>query len=163
MNKKKEKKEEIENSGAAGQRDAGAENREQEYLDGWKRALADYENLKKNIANEKEGERNRIKESLAHELLPVIDNFEQAINHIPELAEEEMKKLENWLAGVRFIKKQFEDVMSSLGIQKIEVGNEFDPNLHEAVGEGEGLKEVASGWKMGDKVIRPAKVIVKED
>lgn len=129
-----------------------------EYLNGWKRALADYENLKREIGSEKERERNRIKESLAHDLLPVIDNFEQAVAHAPEL--EGSNK--SWLDGVMFIKKQMEDVMASLGIEKIAVGSEFDPNLMEAVGEGEEMKEVSPGWKMGEKVIRPAKVIIKK-
>lgn len=128
-----------------------------EYLNGWKRALADYENLKKDIGSEKERERNRLRESLAHDLLPVIDNFEQAVTHAPEL--EGSNK--SWLDGVMFIKKQFEDVMQSLGLEKISVGDTFDPNTMEAVGEGEAMKEVSPGWKLGEKVIRPAKVIIK--
>lgn len=144
--------------------------KEQEYLHGWKRALADYENLKKNLGSEKQAERNRLKISLAHELLPVIDNFEQAITHLPELTPEEEKKLENWLTGVKFIKKQFEDVMASLGITPIESLTTFDPNMHEASGEetdeskgdGEILRVLQSGWKMGETVIRPAKVILNK-
>lgn len=130
----------------------------EEYLNGWKRALADYENLKKEIGSEKEKDRNRIKESLVYDLLPVIDNFEQAVAHAPNLDGAQ----KSWLDGVLFIKKQFEDVMQGLGLEKISVGDVFDPNLHEAVGEAEEMKEVSSGWMLNGKVIRPAKVIIKK-
>ncbi len=143
-----------------------------EYLGGWKRALADYENLKKNLANEKEQDRNRIKIGLAHQLLPVADNFEQAVHHTPAvtLAEEDQKKFDNWMMGVTFIKKQFEEVFASLGIEPIETAGKLDPLQHEAVSEeqdeskepGSIIKVMQSGWKMGDLVIRPAKVVVSK-
>jgi len=141
-----------------------------EYLQGWKRALADYENLQKNLASTKEAERNRIKENVAHDLIPVIDNFEQAIHHLPDLTDEEQKKLENWMMGVKFIQKQFEDVMAGLGIVPIDTLDAFDPAIHDAASEerdetkedGAVLRVIQSGWKMGEKVIRPAKVVVNK-
>lgn len=135
------------------------ESKEQEYLDGWKRALADYENLQRDMGKRLDESRDRIKESFVYDLLPVMDNFEQAVNHAPELGEEH----QSWMQGVLFIKKQFEDVVKNLGLEKISVEGEFDPNLHESVGEGDKFKEVRSGWKIGDKVIRPAQVITKKD
>jgi len=136
-----------------------------EYLLGWKRALADYENLKRDLDKIKEENRNRIRVELAHTLLPVIDNFEQAVNHIPDLStvdEKVRKNIEIWLQGVAFIKKQFEGAMNELGIERIPVSDEIDPNLHEIVGEADEQKEVLSGWKIGERVLRPVKVIIKK-
>jgi len=137
-----------------------AEKRYTEYEAGWKRALADYENLKRDMATQALASRERIKIDFVEQLLPVVDNFHQAVSHAPET---EDAKLQNWLQGVLYIEKQFEDVLTVFGLERISVGDTFDPNLHEAVGEGEEMKEVQPGWKIGDRVIRPAKVItVKE-
>ena len=143
------------------------ETKSQEYLDGWKRALADYENIKKDISSQKEAERLRLKIALAQDLLPIIDNFDQALSHIPEI---EDTKFQNWLDGVKYIKNQFDGAMSGLGIERIENKEIFDPLLHEAVSEevneakkqGEIIKITQDGWKMGGSVIRPAKVIINK-
>ena len=75
----------------------------------------------------------------------------------------------SWLEGVKHVMKQFADIMKAHGVEEIKtVGEKFDPNLHEAVGheqagdkaEGEIIREVAGGYKMGERVIRAAKVIV---
>ncbi len=142
----------------------------EEYLAGWKRALADYENLKQDVeARVGEGKK-RIKEALAHELLPVVDNFQQALHHAPP-PDADQQTIENWLVGVGFIAKQFEDVMKSMGIEKIETtGQIFDPNLHDAVStrseenknDQEILEEITQGWKMDEQVIRPAKVVINQ-
>lgn len=144
------------------------EEQQDEYLAGWKRALADYENLKRDMNADLEESRKRIKTSFAHNLLPVADNFHQAVNHAPEL---EDKNAQNWLQGVIFIEKQLEEVMQSLGLEKITtIGETFDPNLHESAGarsekgkkDQEILEEVQAGWKLGESIIRPAKVIINE-
>lgn len=136
-----------------------------EYIAGWKRALADYENLQKQNTSVREEDRRRIRVSLAHDLLPVIDNFDQALKFAPKDVDA------NWLAGVQHIARQFAEVLSGLNIQPIEsVGHVFDPNLHESGGstwdeakpEHVVLEEVIRGWKLGDLVIRPAKVIVNQ-
>lgn len=145
----------------------------EEYLAGWKRALADYENLRGDIDRTKSENRHHIRIDLALDLLPVIDNFEQAVNHVPNLSscdDVTKKSIENWLQGVTFIKKQFEDVLANLGIEPIDVGGSFDHNLHEAIEEREEegresgaiLDVRTTGWKMGDRVLRPAKVIIKK-
>jgi molecular chaperone GrpE len=144
-----------------------------EYLDGWKRALADYENLKRDIDSIKENNRIRIKIDLAENLLAVIDNFDQAVNHIPDLSaldEENMKTINVWLQGVVYIKKQFENAMLQMGIEQIEVGEEPDETLYEIVGEqiddtkkdGQIIRVIQSGWKIGDRILRPVKVIINK-
>ena len=129
-----------------------------EYKAGWQRALADYENLKRDMADQLTQSRNRIRADFAHDLLPVMDNFAQAVEHAPELPEHKA-----WLDGVLYIQKQFEDVMSSLGLEKIDAAGEIDPHLHETVGEGDEQKEVRTGWMIGDHVIRPAQVVIKKE
>lgn len=137
-----------------------------EYLEGWKRAKADYENLQRDIAKTTSESRARIKADFAHSLLPVMDNFAQAVAHAPN---ELPADAQNWLQGVTFIQKQFEDVLTGLGLEQIQTKDQpFDPNLHEAVETRSEagavdqiiLEEVAAGWKINDSIIRPAKVII---
>ncbi len=108
--------------------------------------------------------RQTIKVSVIEELLPVIDNFERALKHIPEdLANNDFVK------GVQGIVKQFEKTLADMGVERIKtVGEVFDPQLHEAVSmeEGDGQTEVVceelqSGYRFGDQVIRHAMVKVK--
>ena len=104
------------------------------------------------------------KASVVRELLPVIDNFERALKHVP-------KDLEgnDYLKGIEGVIKQFEQTLEKLGVQRIKtVGEQFDPHLHEAVSheEGEGEHEIVSeelqsGYVMGEEVLRHAMVRVK--
>lgn len=105
-----------------------------------------------------------VKASIVADLLPVIDNFERALKHVPEdLAENDYVK------GVQGVVKQFEKTLTDIGVKRIKtVGEEFNPHLHEAVSmeEGEGSKEIVSeelqsGYQLGDEVIRHAMVRVK--
>lgn len=145
----------------------------EEYLQGWKRALADYENLKRDLDRIKDENRQRIRIDLAYSLLPVVDNFEVAVGHVPDLSacdETTQKSIGVWLQGVTFIKKQFEDVFAELGIEVINTSGKFDLNLHEVVEEREDknkendeiIEVQSNGWKMGDRVLRPAKVIINK-
>ena len=145
-----------------------------EYLSGWKRALADYENLKKQSAQMRDEDRRRVRMSVAEDLLPVIDNFGYVTKHAPSLEgvnDDFKKKFDTWFQGIGHIDRQFTEALKGLGVEAIEsVGKPFDPKLHEAGGskkdetkaDGEVLEEVIKGWKIGEIVIRPAKVIVNE-
>jgi len=96
-------------------------------------------------------------------LLPVIDNFERSLKHVPEDLTDN-----DYVKGVNGVVRQFEKTLSDMGVERIKtVGEEFDPNLHEAVSmeEGEGSREVVSeelqsGYKIGEDVIRHATVRV---
>jgi molecular chaperone GrpE len=146
-----------------------------QYELGWKRALADYENLKRSMAEQQTSARRRMKADFAQSMLPVMDNFAQAVKHAPDpeglegvegSSDQGVKNLKNWLQGVLYIEKQFTEAFGEFGLERIEtIGGAFDPHLHEAAGEKEGkegeiLEEVTSGWKMGEDVLRPARVIV---
>lgn len=104
-----------------------------------------------------------VKASVVRDLLPVVDNFERALKHVPEdLASND------YIKGVQGIVKQFEKTLEQLGVQRIKtIGEPFDPRFHEAISmeEGEGTEEVVSeelqaGYTLGDEVIRHAMVRV---
>jgi molecular chaperone GrpE len=150
------------------------ETKNAEYLSGWKRALADYENLKKMSAQNREDDKRRVRMNMAEDLLPVVDNFGYVTKHVPSLegvSDEFKKKFDTWFTGIQHIDRQFTEALKGLGVEAIEsVGKQFDPKLHEAGGskkdeskpDGEVLEELIKGWKIGDMAIRPAKVIVNE-
>jgi molecular chaperone GrpE len=103
------------------------------------------------------------KAMVVRELLPVIDNLERALKHVPKDIEKHQ-----YVKGVQGIVKQFEQALSKLGVERImATGEKFDPALHEAVsheeGEGEEIvsEELQSGYKIGDEVIRHAMVKVR--
>lgn len=135
----------------------------EEYLNGWKRAMADYENLRKDTARQVQQADQAGQIRLALQILPLYDHYKTAVSHIPE----EQKKAD-WVQGILHINKAFEDFLKGLAIEAIEtVGQEFNPELHEAVAEeestlpaGQIVKEVQTGYTMNGKVIAPAKVII---
>lgn len=104
------------------------------------------------------------KASVVKALLPVIDNFERSLKHVPEDLEGN-----DYVKGIQGIVKQFEKALADLGVARIKtVGEPFDPHLHEAVSmeEGDGGEEIVSeelqsGYVLGDDVIRHAMVRVK--
>ncbi|MFH1253457.1 MAG: nucleotide exchange factor GrpE [Candidatus Uhrbacteria bacterium] len=142
------------------------EDKAAEYLTGWKRALADYDNLKKDLARER-GEMRRAStvELLLH-FLPVINNFEQATKHRPHL---EDKSSESWVSGILMIKTQLENSIKELGAEPFgDLGEKFNPEFHESAGSRREedredqiiLEVVQRGWKVNGKVVFPAKVII---
>lgn len=135
-----------------------------ELTDALQRERADSLNLRRRSEEEKASLGSFYKANVVRELLPVIDNFERALKHVPkELGDD------SYIKGVTGIVKQFEDVLEKMGVRRIEtVGKPFNPQLHEAVSheEGDGDHEVVSeelqaGYTLGDEVLRYAMVKVK--
>jgi molecular chaperone GrpE len=136
----------------------------QELTQALQRERADAVNIRRRHEEEMAGLRGRVKSSVIHELLPVIDNFERALKHVP-------KDLANndYIKGVQGVVKQFESTLAAMGVERIKtVGEHFDPHLHEAVSmeEGDGsheiiTEELQSGYRLGNDVIRHAMVKVK--
>ena len=121
------------------------------------RLIAEFDNLKKRSAKERENLYGSIMGDVISSLLPVLDNLEKAV--MAETKDEEYKK------GIELVLKQFKDVLSANGVKEIEaVGQPFDPELHEAVSmiqdENLGEKIVAQGYMIGNKVIRHSMVVV---
>jgi len=135
----------------------------EEYLHCWQRAVADYQNLKKQVEKNQAEFVKYANTTLIIELLPILNNFKTAFNCIPDKDKEN-----DWLKGIAHIKKQFEEAMKSLGIEEIKTkGEKFNPELHEAVDKAKSeqeedmiIKEVQAGYKLNGRVIIPAKVIV---
>ena len=128
------------------------------------RERADAVNLRRRHDEQIASLRSTVKASVVKDLLPVIDNFERALKHVPE----ELKG-NDYIKGIEGIVKLFEKTLADIGVERIKtVGEPFDPHYHEAVSmeEGEGGQEVVSeelqsGYKLGDEVIRHAMVRVK--
>lgn len=135
-----------------------------ELTEALKRERADALNMRRRHETEIAALRSRVKASVVHDLLPVIDNFERALKHVPADLKDD-----DYIKGVQGIVKQFETTLAQMGVERIKtVGEHFDPHLHEAIGteEGEGDKETVSeelqaGYKLGDEIIRHAMVKVK--
>ncbi len=135
-----------------------------ELTEALQRERADSVNLRRQFEEQIGGLQNIVKASVVRELLPVIDNFERALKHVPkELARNEYVK------GVNAIVSQFEQSLKLLGVERIKtVGEEFDPRLHEAISmeEGDGpvevvCEELQPGFRLGDEIIRHAMVKVR--
>ena len=127
------------------------------------RMAAEYDNFRKRSQREKESLYSECKSSVVNDLLPVIDNFERCVAPGDDTSYEDYKK------GVELTYKQFGEALKKLGIEAFgEVGDAFDPNLHNAVmhTEDENLPEnsvsnvLMKGYKLGDKIIRAAMVAV---
>ena len=135
-----------------------------ELTEALQRERADATNLRRRYDEQIGSLQSMAKASVIRDLLPVIDNFERALKHVPaELTNNDYVK------GIQGIVKQFEKALETLGVQKIKtVGESFNPHLHEAVSmeEGDGETEVVSeelqsGYVIGQEVLRPAMVRVK--
>ncbi|MFA5023735.1 MAG: nucleotide exchange factor GrpE [Patescibacteria group bacterium] len=134
-------------------------NHQESWENRYKRALADYQNLLKQTAKDKEEFVKYALNDFLQNVLPVYDHLKMAMNG---LSEEEAKN--PWVEGLKHVLKQFKEVLYQHGIEEIgTVGEKFDHNTMEAIsGSGEIVKtEVIPGYKLNGKVIRPAKVIVE--
>lgn len=142
-----------------------------EYMAGWKRAQADYQNLKREMERERGEMSKYANERLLSQLLPAIDQFGIALRFTPDaslLPEDQRKVWENWLVGMRAVQSLWDQATSGVGLERIPTDGAFDPALHDAAGEEDGqgkpsgtiLKVLQDGWRLHGKVLRPARVIV---
>lgn len=141
----------------------------EEYLNGWRRCQADFENYKQSRMNMQKDLATFAIERFSLNLLPVIDNFHASTDHIPE-----DQKGGAWVQGIMYIQQQLESVLAENGVQSMPtvVGDAFDPSQHEAIEmkeddsqenqspEGSIQKILQKGYTLGGKVIRPARVVV---
>ncbi len=155
---------------------AVAKMKSEEYLNDLKRLQADFENYKKRQAESQKELAGYLIEKLLFDIIPVLDNFRMATGHVPDDAKDSP-----WVTGIQYIEKQLEDALKSHGVEVMEVreGDAFDPSVHEAIDydkkqgtsgkeqgeEGETKEQVAkvlqNGYRIGGRVVRPAKVTVK--
>jgi molecular chaperone GrpE len=133
----------------------------QKYLNNWQRAEADFQNYKRRTEQEREEGRRFSQASIIINLLPILDDFERAFKSV----DMRLAGL-TWFDGMRLIYRKLAMALENAGVTPIEAeGQPFDPRYHEAVAHVEGedgkvLSEVQRGYKLHDRVLRPAMVVV---
>jgi molecular chaperone GrpE len=149
---------------------AEAESKRDEYLDIARRTQADFENYRKRMAAEVQGAAVRGKAEVVRELIPVMDHFELALQHsgiesIEDLAKSEDPTKAGWAMTLR----DLDNVFTRVGVEAVDPkGDKFDPTAHEAlstaavegVEPGVVVEVMQKGYRFGDHLIRPARVVV---
>jgi molecular chaperone GrpE len=127
------------------------------------RLAADFDNFKKRARQEQLDTMRHAAATVVERLLPVVDDANRALDHAPEGVDE------GWLKGVQLTVRQLEDVLASVGVERVSaMGAPFDPKVHEAVGSEERadqpedtvVVELRPGYRMHDRILRPALVKV---
>ncbi|MBD0326645.1 MAG: nucleotide exchange factor GrpE [Pyrinomonadaceae bacterium] len=133
------------------------------------RRQADFENYRKRIERERVETYNRVVGDVVGKLLPVLDNLRRALDAEASMQAAESDEFRHFLHGVELIDKQLRDVLEGLGLEPIEaVGKPFDPHVHEAVATEQSedyepdtvVQELVRGYRLGEKLLRPAIVKV---
>lgn len=135
-----------------------------ELTEALQRERADATNIRRRHDEQLASLKRVTKASVVSDLLPVVDNFERSLKHVPDHLKDD-----DYIKGVQGVVRQFEKTLQDIGVERIKtVGEPFDPKYHEAVmmEEGDGDAEVVSeelqsGYKLGDEVIRHAMVKVR--
>lgn len=139
----------------------------QDSLNSWRRCLADFDNYKKRQSENQKEFTQYAAEGVIADMLPVLDNFHAATEHIPE------GEADNpWVTGIMFIQQQMEKIFEESGVIKIKIniGDEFDPHMMETVKnddvselheDAKIIKIAQPGYMIGQKVLRPARVILE--
>jgi molecular chaperone GrpE len=132
-----------------------------ELFDRLQRLAAEFDNFRKRNARENAALAERANERLVKELIPILDDLGRALE---AATEHEEAKLEE---GVRLVHRAMSDLLRKEGLAEIETAGKFDPHVHEALlsqpsdaEEGSVIEVVQKGYKLGDKVLRPARVVV---
>ena len=133
-------------------------------LDGWQRARAEFANARRRMDKQLAEAYSSATADVVSRLLPVIDDFDRALANVPETVAKD-----GWFDGIRLVNKKLNSILENANIERISsVGKPFDPNVHEAILQepsdeyesGIIVRELQSGYKAGERVIRPALVVV---
>ena len=138
--------------------EAAVKEKENKYL----YLYAEFENFKKRALKERLDLMKYGWESVARELIQVLDNVDRALGHAPEATDK------NFLSGLQMVQQQFRDTLGKQGVQRVEAEKKFfDPSLHEAIGQipsdlpsGTVVKEETCGYVLHGRLLRPARVII---
>ena len=143
-----------------------AKRERQEYLDGWQRCKADSVNVRKDAESSAKRVAELLREALVHDLIPALDSFDMASQSEPWASVDD-----GWRSGMENVREQLLGALKSHGIERYgKVGDPFDHGLHEVVeerddiaGDGGSIARILRyGYKWGDRILRPAQVIVKK-
>lgn len=133
-------------------------------LDGWQRARAEFANARRRMDKQLSEAYTNATADVVSRLLPVIDDFDRALANVPETVAQD-----GWFDGIRLVSKKLNSILENANIERIgSIGTPFDPNIHEAILQepsdehesGVVIRELQSGYKVGERVIRPALVVV---
>jgi molecular chaperone GrpE len=133
----------------------------QEYLESWQRAQADFANFKKRLEMDKSEAIKYANAGLILKILPVLDDFKRAVEHVPAAMAEDP-----WVGGINGIARKLETALETAGVSPIKAQGEcFDPSVHEAVGcmngkDGMVIQELQKGYTLNDRILRPSRVMV---
>ena len=134
-----------------------------ESVQGWQRATADFQNYRKRIERDHEINYASMKGDIFKKVLPVLDDLERALQNRPAD--------DPWASGIELITRKLQNILNAEGLKRIEAeGMPFDPNFHEAISHehhedfesGQVIEVVQNGYKLGERVIRPALVRVAQ-
>jgi molecular chaperone GrpE len=137
-----------------------------EFWDRLLRTTADFDNFKKRAARERQDAAKYANETLIQKLLPILDNFDMAQAATQSGPANGTQSLQ---AGIAMIQQQFKSALADAGVEEVDAtGKPFDPNLHEAVSqqestevaEGHVMQQLRKGYKLRERLLRPATVIV---
>lgn len=137
-----------------------------EHWDRLLRTTADFENFKKRAVREKQDAIKFANESLLQKLIPALDNFDMALSAAQNAQADTAQSLQT---GINMIYQQLKNVLAESGLEDVDAtGKPFDPNLHEAVSqketaevpEGHVVQQLRKGYKLRDRLLRPASVVV---
>ena len=143
------------------QEEQQAEEQQPEQDDRLLRLAADFENYKKRAARERQEYVQLANERLIAELIPILDDLERALSAAEQHEEAQLEE------GVRLVHRSLAGLLERHGVKPIETDGQFDPHVHEALlsqpseaEEGSVIDVVQKGYKLGDRVVRPARVVV---
>ncbi|GIK58554.1 MAG: nucleotide exchange factor GrpE [Chloroflexi bacterium] len=137
-----------------------------DYKDRWLRSQAEFANARKRMEKERIELYSMATADVIKKLLPVLDDFERALNTVPDSIRDNA-----WLEGIDLVQRKLFTILENFNVTPIEaVGQPFDPNWHEAITQepadeyksGDICRELQKGYKIGDRVIRPSLVAVAE-
>jgi molecular chaperone GrpE len=145
------------------ERAALLEKERDEYLNDLRRVAAEFENYRKRVARDQESLAARAHERLVKELLPVLDDLERALEAASEHQEAKLEE------GVRLVHRELREALAKEGLVEIETNGRFDPHVHEALlsqpseeDDGAVLEVLQKGYRLGDRVLRPARVVISQ-
>jgi molecular chaperone GrpE len=135
-------------------------------LDSFLRAQAELSNARKRFEKQQAQVYTNANADLVLKLLPILDDFDRAMESVPESISQD-----NWFEGIELVQRKFQGVLDALNVKEIEaVGQPFDPNFHDALAQepsdehesGIVTREMIKGYQLGERVIRPSLVYVAE-
>ena len=134
-----------------------------EYLDALQRLKAEFDNYRKRVARDQQELAARAHERLVKELVPILDDLERALEAVAKHEEAQLEE------GVRLVHRSLGDLLAREGLTEIETSGTFDPHTQEALlsqpsdeDEGNVIQVLQKGYKLGDRVVRPARVVISQ-